>query len=106
MINSLIPGFTAEYRYPADTRRIRTTEEAAVHLANLRIRTKLLLLIGLMTAVTAVVATIGVMRLVEMNDGLTLVGAISDKQILGAGEPEPDYDKPSGISHYERYLRR
>ena len=55
-----------------------------MHLENLRIRTKLLLLIGMMAAVTAVVATIGTTRLMGLISALSANDEISNVQILGA----------------------
>jgi methyl-accepting chemotaxis protein len=55
-----------------------------MRLENLRIRTKLFLLIGVMIALTGVVATIGITRLTGMNTSLFVTGAMSDVQLLGA----------------------
>ena len=55
-----------------------------MRLANLRIRTKLLVLIGLLSVVTGIVATVGITRLLAANASLRQVDSISDVQVLGA----------------------
>ena len=53
-------------------------------LQNMKIGTKLLLLIGLMSLVTAVIATFGVTRINLLNAGLRDVGQVDDMVLLGA----------------------
>jgi methyl-accepting chemotaxis protein len=53
-------------------------------LVHLRIKTKLLLIIGLLACFTAIVAAVGIIRLNGMNASLRKVDAISDVQVLGA----------------------
>jgi methyl-accepting chemotaxis protein len=55
-----------------------------MHINNLRIRTKLLFLIAMMTAATAVVSTIGITELRGMSSALLADDAVSNVQILGA----------------------
>jgi methyl-accepting chemotaxis protein len=60
------------------------SEDLQMHLENFRIKTKLLLLIGVMTVVTAVVAAIGITQLMGMISSLSADDAMSNVQILGA----------------------
>ena len=53
-------------------------------LRNLKIGNKLLLLIGLMSLVTAAVAAVGITRISAMNNGLQDVGQVDDMSLMGA----------------------
>jgi len=53
-------------------------------LSNMKIGTKLLMLIGLMSLVTVIVAGFGVSRIIKLNSGLHNVGEIDSMVLLGA----------------------
>ncbi len=53
-------------------------------LQNMKIGAKLLLLIGVMSLVTAIVAVFGVTRIATLNTGLHNVGQVDDMVLLGA----------------------
>jgi len=53
-------------------------------LNNLKIKTKLLCLIGLLSLITAVVAYFGVSRIMDLNDGLIQTDTVNNAAIIGA----------------------
>ena len=55
-----------------------------MNLKNLRIQTKLLLLIGLLISVTLAVSAVGIARLAGMSASLLQVDAAGDAQLSGA----------------------